>query len=222
MKRIVISDIHIGSKYYKAEELTSFLKNEDYDQLILDGDILDLIKAPIFTERAYNLLSAIDYSKEIIYVIGNHDVALMGFSGKNLFGIKFVESYEFEESGRKFRIEHGDKYETGLIHYNFSMRIISVIQDWLEHAFNVDLTSWFVNRKIKKRKLRRIWDILDRNKDVDVIVMGHSHCPEAIIWVDERQNIKTYVNSGDWVSHQSYVEIIDGVIRLRSYESENN
>ena len=69
MKRIIISDVHIGSKYYKAEELTSFLKSEEYDQLILDGDILDLIKAPVFTERAYNLLSAIDYSKEIIYVI---------------------------------------------------------------------------------------------------------------------------------------------------------
>ena len=53
--------------------------------------------------------------------------------------------------------------------------------------------------KIKKRKLIRIWDIINLNNDVDVFIMGHSHTPEAVIWVDVDQNIKTYINSGDWV-----------------------
>ena len=69
---------------------------------------------------------------------------------------------------------------------------------------------------MKRRKLRRIWDILKWNDDVDVIIMGHSHHPEAIIWVDNKQAIKTYVNCGDWVSHQSWVSIKDGVVRLKS------
>ena len=73
-------------------------------------------------------------------------------------------------------------------------------------------------KKDKKRKLIRIWDIINLNNDVDVFIMGHSHTPEAVIWVDEDQNIKTYVNSGDWVSHTTYVTIEDGITRLRKFE----
>ena len=96
------------------------------------------------------------------------------------------------------------------------MKLVSIIHDWLERRFGRDLTTWYVNYKIKKRKLRRIWDILKLNTDVDVIIMGHCHHPEAVIWVDENQSIKTYVNSGDWVSHKSWVSIVDGVVRLKS------
>ena len=80
----------------------------------------------------------------------------------------------------------------------------------------------FSNKKIKRRKLVRIWDIINLNNDVDVFIMGHSHTPEAVIWVDEDQNIKTYVNSGDWVSHTTYVLIENGITRLRKYEEKND
>ena len=49
--------------------------------------------------------------------------------------------------------------------------------------------------------------------------MGHNHIPEAIIWVEADQNIKTYINCGDWVTHQTYVSIIDGVARLKTFNS---
>ena len=93
-----------------------------------------------------------------------------------------------------------------------------MFQDWIERTWDVDLATWWANRKIKKRKLIRIWDIINLNNDVDVFIMGHSHTPEAVIWVDEDQNIKTYVNSGDWVSHTTYVTIEDGITRLRKFE----
>ena len=48
--------------------------------------------------------------------------------------------------------------------------------------------------------------------------MGHTHSPEAIIWVDENLKIKTYVNSGDWVTHSTYITIgKDGETRLRRF-----
>ena len=83
VKRIIISDTHIGTKFYKSNELLSFLKNEDFDELILAGDIIDFIKIPVFTERCMKILSSIDYeSKSIIYVVGNHDESLVGLVGK--------------------------------------------------------------------------------------------------------------------------------------------
>ena len=52
--------------------------------------------------------------------------------------------------------------------------------------------------------------------------MGHCHAPEAVIWVDEDQNIKTYVNSGDWVFHTTFVSINDGIVRLQKFEDVKN
>ena len=48
--------------------------------------------------------------------------------------------------------------------------------------------------------------------------MGHTHNPEALIWIDEDQRIKTYINAGDWVTHQTYVTVSDGIARLKKFE----
>ena len=219
MKRIIISDTHIGSRFYKSKELLSFLKKEDYDQLILAGDIIDFIKLPVFTERCMEILEAIDYSKEIVYVVGNHDESLVGLVGKQFFNIKFVKRYEFQDGKRKFRIEHGDIYDKGMIHNRIFIKILSVIQSMLEITFNFDFTTWWTEIQIKKHKLRNIIHILRHHPGIDVFIMGHMHIPEALIWVDQDQNIKTYINAGDWVTHQTYVAIEDGIAHLRKFKS---
>ena len=219
MKRVIVSDIHIGSSKYNYKDLVDLLKNTEYDQLILAGDIIDFIKIPSFSHRFIEILNAIDFSKDIVYVVGNHDVSFEGLVGYSAFKVGFVKEYEFEEAGRKFRVVHGHQFDNGLVRFDFLMKFVSIIHDWIERTFTRDLTTWWVNYKIRKRKLRRVWDILKLNTDVDVIIMGHCHYPEAVIWVDKDQSIKTYVNSGDWVSHKSWVSIIDGVVRLRSQNS---
>jgi len=217
VKRLIISDTHIGSKFYKKKELLKLLRTKEYDQLILNGDIIEFLKVPAFTPLALEIARAVDYNKEVIYVVGNHDSALAKFIGQELWGVKFVEEYCFREGGRNFRIEHGDKYETGLVHRKYVMKLISIVQDFLERTFDLDLTSWLTNRKIEKRKLKKLWDIMDNNSDVDVLIIGHLHMPEVVIWIDENESIKTYVNSGDWVQHATYIEINDGVVRLRNF-----
>ena len=220
MKRLIISDTHIGSKFYKKEELLRLLQTKTYDQLILNGDIIDFLKGPTFTTTALDILRAIDPSKEIIYVVGNHDTAVSELIDQTFLNIKFVKEYCFEDAGRKFRVEHGDKYETGLIHRRYMMKIISIFQDIIERTSGLDLSTWLTNLKLKKRKLKRLWDILEGNDDVDALIVGHTHLPEVLIWIDENEKIKTYVNTGDWVQHATYVEIIDGVIRLKNFLKE--
>lgn len=219
MRRVIISDIHIGSKFYKSKELISFLKNIKYDQLILAGDIIDFVKVPLFSDRAIEIVEAIDFSKEIIYIVGNHDTPLKGFIGKKAFGMNFVSAYEFGEGGRKFRIEHGDSYDESLgVQNHIFLSILSVTQNYLENWFDVNLTDWVTTWKQKRRKMRRIWDVLNKNLDVDVFICGHFHTPEAIIWIDEKQRVKSYMNSGDWVSHSTFIIIDDGKAALHSYK----
>jgi UDP-2,3-diacylglucosamine pyrophosphatase LpxH len=217
MKRLIVSDTHIGSRFCKKDDLIKLLKKTQYDQLILNGDIIEFLKIPTFTPLVIDLFNSVDFTKEIIYIIGNHDVSLRGFVGKAFRNVKFVSEYCFDEGGRKFRIEHGDKYENGIIHSRQLMKIISVFQDILEKFFNINLSAWYSKLKFNRRKVKRLWDIMDLNNDVDVLIMGHTHIPEVLIWIDEEENIKTYVNTGDWVSHATYVEISDGVVRLRNF-----
>tara|TARA_R100001015_G_C4632982_1_gene197278 strand:+ start:316 stop:987 length:672 start_codon:yes stop_codon:yes gene_type:complete len=222
MKRLIVSDTHIGSRFCRKKELISLLKEKKYDQLILNGDIIEFLKIPTFTPLVIDLIKNIDYSKEIIYIIGNHDTSLSGFIGETFKNIKFVKEYCFEENGRKFRIEHGDKYEAGIIHSRTLMKIISIFQDSLEKIFNVNLGAWYSKLKFNKRKIKRLWDIMDQNSDVDVLIVGHTHVPEVLIWIDEQEDIKTYVNTGDWISHATYVEINNGVVRLRNFLKKIN
>ena len=90
-------------------------------------------------------------------------------------------------------------------------------EDILGRFFNWNLSAWWQHLFENKKKAKRIWDILQWNEDADVFIMGHNHEPEVLIWVNEREEIKTYVNSGDWTEHTTYVTVIDGVTRLKSF-----
>ncbi len=217
MKRIVISDTHVGSSFYRSSRLLEFLETEKFDELILAGDIIDFIKIPTFTKNCAQILKKIGDHPRVIYVIGNHDESLSQLIGTEFFGIKFFRKYEFDCSGRKFRIEHGDRFATGPLNTVTFIKVLSVLQNIIEKWLKIDFTTWWVRRQIRKHKLRSVSAILSANDDVDVFIMGHTHIPEAVIWVSADQTIKTYINSGDWVSHQTYVEIQDGVSRLRQY-----
>jgi UDP-2,3-diacylglucosamine pyrophosphatase LpxH len=118
MKTLIISDIHIGSKYCRESDLVEFLQSTEYDRLILAGDIIDFIKIPSFTKKTIEVLSSINFDKDIVYIVGNHDYAFREWSGSNVLGISFVEKYEFESGKRKIRVEHGDAYDGGILNLN--------------------------------------------------------------------------------------------------------
>ena len=131
---------------------------------------------------------------------------------------EFRKKYVFESWGRTFRVEHGDDYDRGVLHNRIFVKFLSVLQNILEFTFNFDFTSWWTEKQIKKHKLRSAIHIIKHHPEVDVFIMGHNHLPEAIIWVNADQSIKTYINCGDWVTHQTYVTVIDGVARLRKFQ----
>ena len=108
MKRVIISDLHIGSKYANDEGLISFLSSLDCDELILAGDIIDFIKIPSFTPKAHSLFKIMhNFNRRIVYIIGNHDISFEGLDGKSAFGVLFTKKYSFVDSGKRYKVEHG-------------------------------------------------------------------------------------------------------------------
>jgi UDP-2,3-diacylglucosamine pyrophosphatase LpxH len=221
VKRVIISDLHIGSKYSRQQELALFLSDLECHELILAGDIIDFIKMPSFNEQSAALFNLMDlFSGRIIYIVGNHDISFKNMIGCEVFGVKFVDKYEFESGEKRFIVEHGDKYEKGLIHRPCLINIISIFQDYLERYFDINLSYWYRRLFANKRRLRGIWDIVRWNENADVFITGHTHTPEALIWVDQDENIKTYVNCGDWVEHTTYITIEEGTTRLKRWLSK--
>lgn len=226
MKRLIISDLHIGTAHYNAADLRDFLAKsiDQYDEIILNGDIIDFIKVPLFSKYAIEILSILNKYPKIIWIVGNHDISLKNLVGESITNIEFADHFEFKENGRNFRVEHGHLYDTSsMVRHEVCITIVSIFQNFLERFFNIDLTTYWTEWNIKKRKMKRVWEILSWNDEdnIDVLILGHFHIPECIIWINEDQQIKTYVNCGDWVSHKTYVTVVDGVVRLNKYESNN-
>ena len=105
---------------------------------------------------------------------------------------------------KKILHQEGDKIQMKVGTQNQTHKIVSFFTLFTEEG-----TSLLISQ---------IKTIIKWNKDADVFIMGHTHIPEAVIWVDENENIKTYVNLGDWVEHSTYAIIKDSQIRLKTFK----
>lgn len=218
-RRVIISDVHLGSFSSKEKSLLCFLKSIDFDELIINGDFLDLIKCPNFSETTLEIINFLaTCNKKIIYIIGNHDSQLSNFANNSLLNIEFKTSYSFEYSGRSYFVTHGDNYDSGLVKYELFMKMMSVIQNFFEKTLKIDIGTMWSNFNNKKNKIKHFWSIVDSNISYDVVIIGHVHRPEVLIWVDKESRVKTYANTGDWVSNKTYIDISNGMLRLKKYE----
>lgn len=218
MRRLILSDLHIGSIFSKENDILSILKNEKYDELILAGDIIDFIRIPKFSIITLEIFKyLINLSVPIIYIVGNHDIAFKEFINFDINNFKFLKTYEFEDNNKKIRIEHGDEYDNFIIKWEYIMNIICVIANLIERFFNFDIIKFYEKYRKKQRNRIDLNNIIEKNSDVDIYIMGHTHKPEI---VENNINNKKiiYGNCGDWMQHKSYIILENGTIKLINLE----
>ena len=76
MKAIIVSDLHIGSRYFFVRDFEKFLETIPGDyELILNGDVIDNPKKKlnIRGQRALDRIERISHERKVIWVVGNHD-----------------------------------------------------------------------------------------------------------------------------------------------------
>ena len=88
LRSVFISDVHLGSKDSRAEELLKFLASVEVDYLFLVGDIVDfwsLRKSFYWPQQHSDVLRAIlgkaRDGTQVIYIPGNHDENMREFCG---------------------------------------------------------------------------------------------------------------------------------------------
>lgn len=230
-KTIVISDVHLGSKWSSTKEATRFLRKNSCEKLILCGDIIDgwaIMRGskPKWKRKHTNFIKTlldVSLDTEIVYVQGNHDDFLSMILPIDFGNISIVKDYVHESFGKRYYVLHGDIFDS----VTSSMRWLSKLGD-----IGYSILLWY-NKIYNRRRLRKglpyksiastikqkvkasvsyISDFEDNLSDIakakscSGVICGHIHHPE----IKDIHNIR-YLNSGDWVeSLSALVEDHDG------------
>lgn len=235
MALYIFSDAHLGAhspekenlKKQKITELCELVK-KDGDRLIILGDLFDFwfeykYTAPKEHYRVLFMLSELlKQGIKIDYVSGNHDFWMDDFFEKQM-GIRLRgDTLDIEYDGKKIHLIHGDGLAKDDHGYRFLKKIFrSRFNIWLYRKLPPDW-AYSLARKVsgKSRDYTsqrdagflsdyRQYALQKLNSLNDVVIIGHLHLPAI-----EQINKGTYINSGDFIEHFSYVKIDGGQVSL--------
>jgi UDP-2,3-diacylglucosamine pyrophosphatase LpxH len=206
LKIYCASDFHLGllnAKYSKIKDFL-YLVQDDADQLVLLGDILDLwvckynnIKTMQPMKDTYDLL--IETAKEVptVYVSGNHDFNIAHLNRDFLITDHFSENNIYFTHGSEFDPEQA----LGKPFYN---AIEQELPDFYNKYFiaNSGLFDVFESLGMYINFVNEAAQYYANWGNYDYIIYGHTHYPMLE---------GKLVNCGDFISHCNYVVIKNGI-----------
>lgn len=220
-KYVIISDIHLGSSDSNPKKILNFLKSISFDNLILNGDIIDgwkIKRGGKLRNKEIELLKfilSLSKKKRIIYVRGNHDDFLDHVIPIMLGDIYITNQYSFQIDNNKYYVIHGDVFDRitkelkwiaylGDIGYTFLIKI-NKFTNKIRKFFKKPYYSFSKQIKIKVKKAVNYISSFEKNlanlakqKGYNAVICGHIHHAE-IKKIDQIM----YYNSGDWIESMS-------------------
>ena len=221
------SDAHLIVGAYEQqrdrnEKVIEFIKyvSEHGKRLFIVGDLFDFWfeykhSIPQTDPRILgSIAAAVDNGVEVHYSSGNHDLWLGRYLEENVGVSVHDDSFEILIEGKKFFIAHGD----GLFKKDRGYRIMKAffrnpIAKRLFRMLHPDLGIRLAKLLSKSSRQNPISDayISDRKEllqefarskfaeGFDSVILGHIHEPDLL-----REESKTYINLGDWITHFTY------------------
>ncbi len=239
MRIYIASDFHLAFSATEREEqerndkVIEFLESllSKADILILNGDIFDLWYdwQNTIIKGYFPILKKLADLKEagcrLIFIAGNHDFWFGDFFRNYLDCEVHLEYFAETIDGKRVFVSHGDIYTSNDFRYHlfrnllrnaFVRSIFSILHPEIALKLGklISRTSRRRNPNPTKNDIKRSTG-LDRfaqskSSSYDQIILSHTHSPK----IEKLQNGSIYINTGDWIIHNSYVEIIDGEARL--------
>lgn len=230
MTSIFLSDVHLReADSLKAKLLIRFLQQVagQYDRIYILGDLFDAWPGTsrYLVTRFRPVLSVLkrlgEEGHSIHYVEGNHDFSLGRFFTEGL-GIQVHPDGTTERWGdKRIYMAHGDLGNGSQIGYRVLRSFLrnsltqrvrkSIPQEWV---YSIALQSSILSRTLQDRRSpngAKVREIFRQNalslfhSGYDFVIMGHTHLPDDFsAEIDGR--LCRYINTGDWVSHFTYLE----------------
>ena len=240
VRSIFISDLHLGNKFSKPNEVLEFLKCHNPENLYLVGDIIDAwaLRRRWHWPQPYNALmnhfaSLVDNGTKLFYTPGNHDNFLRSFL-VDAPPVRIQDQFVHQcADGRRMVIMHGDQFDRVEGKAQWLSIIGSALYDVIlraDRAINRRLASLgLAPRRISgtlkatcKKTVQFISGFEGRVADharaasCDGIICGHIHVPRY-----RMLNEILYVNLGDWIENATaLVEYVDGSLELLETSGE--
>jgi len=215
MKTLVISDIHLGSPLVdKKLEIMNLMKREEYDTIVLNGDIFDVWEEPFNDILSTNfdfsiLLHKLSKEKIVYFIMGNHDPHMIEI--ENLYpNIVVLRELLIDED---IIIVHGDEFDDLVTKYSWFSKLI-FIPNWIcERLFHFNLKASFREffYSVSNKKNKPYYSELINDIEVEAskhykdrcryLIMGHTHTPKIVEGDDF-----TYINCGDIIHNKVCLE----------------
>lgn len=225
VKTLFISDVHLGSKGSKADELLELFKSIKFQQLVLVGDFIDgwILKRRHWWKQSHTdvIRKVLKYSKKkrVIYISGNHDDFLREIDTGEWGNIQIKHEWIYNN----IFVVHGDLYD-GVVKYKWLGKLGSVGYE-LSIGFDLIMRKFGIKKSLSTVLKTRVKDAIKylnkfesqlvyqaKKRGCDTVICGHIHTPKDTDYGDIR-----YMNCGDWMQNSSFiVEHHDG--RLEMYE----
>lgn len=241
-RTIWVSDIHLGTKGASIDDLLSFLKVTDSDNLYLVGDIIDMwqLSKRWYWPKSHNevvqkVLRKSRNGTNVIYIPGNHDESVRNFLPLMFGDITIEKESEYVSiSGERFLVTHGDLYDVitryhkwlaklGDVGYTFLIGLNRYL-NWFRRKFK--LGYWSLSKYVKTKVKNAVAFIGDyeeslaeacKLRNFDGIIAGHIHHAE----MRSINGIK-YFNDGDFVeSKTALAEDFDGSFVLLNMRDDS-
>jgi len=237
MRVIIASDFHL--KFHENEEdiarhdrVIGFLNSliGKTDLLILNGDIFDLwyVWKNVIIKGYFPLLKKLADIREsgcrIVFIAGNHDFWFRDFLTNFLDMEVYPNNFTEEIDGKKLLVSHGDLFTSNDLRYKiFRSLVRNRFVMWLfgilppDLALNIGKNMSRSSRR--KRSAENKMQIREKGliefaqkhfPNFDIVVMGHSHLPKIMNFGNG-----IYANAGDWIVHNSYLELNEGKLELK-------
>ena len=212
------SDFHLGvpTKAISLEREKKLVKwldevSKDAEEIFLVGDVFDFwyeYKTVIpkgFVRIQGKIAELTDAGIKVHYFIGNHDMWAFDYFTEEL-GVKMYRDHEeFEFSGKKFFIGHGDGLGPGDKGY----KVIWSRSSRMANGGGEDQKFLGVEGEWLAAYCRETL----KNKHFDYFIFGHRHLP-LDMKVGENSR---YINLGEWVNYTTYA-VFDGEnLELKEY-----
>ena len=238
-RTVFISDVHLGSRSCRAQELAAFLKRVECDTLYLVGDVIDMwrLRQRWYWPDEHNrvisrILKMSKHGTRVVFIPGNHDEHARHYASLQFGGVEIkLRDVHTTADGQRLLVTHGDQFDLVVKH----ARLLSVLGGWaydvlvsLNTRFNalrqcLGLSYWSLSAWIKgkvKSACTYIASFEDalideaRKQRCDGVVCGHIHKAE-VRRDDSQDRTVHYLNCGDWVeSCTALVEHDDGTLQL--------
>lgn len=206
MNAIIVSDLHMGSRYFHSEAFASFIDNlPRIHEFILNGDVLDRPQFRLAPLHQQNLdrIETLSYQCRVVWVRGNHDE---GYMPARLGKIEFCRQYTFDD---RILITHGHDFDNIMPRSRIFMQAFRLM-----HNLRVGLGARPVHVAEYAKRWRALYRVLRNNvmrnavnfaaeNRLEAVTCGHTHFAEDIVLNGVR-----YINTGAWTefpAHYLYV-----------------